>query len=125
MVCDAGSPGERIKLIDFGIASTQTDPAPRQSTQLAGSPGYLAPERWIGLASCASDIYSLAAIAWEMLTGESYQHGIGASRAELPPALADLLASALAYDPEDRPKDAEVFAREMARAASPARNHGN
>jgi ligand-binding sensor domain-containing protein len=122
MVCDAGSPEERIKLIDFGIASTHVDQDPTQSTQLAGSPGYLAPERWIGLASCASDVYSLAAIAWEMFTGESYQHGTGARHSTLPPAVAELLTSALAYDPEDRPKDAEAFAREVGQAVSPARN---
>jgi len=40
----------------------------------------------------------------------------------LPPAVAELLTSALAYDPEDRPKDADAFAREVGQAVSPARN---
>ena len=112
MVCDAGLASEHIKLIDFGIARAQMEPDGGHTTRLAGSPGYLAPERWVGLESCASDVYSLAAIAWELFTGESYQHG-QAPPASLPHPLADLLTAALAYDPQQRPQDAAAFVQEL------------
>jgi hypothetical protein len=113
MVCDAGRPQARIKLIDFGIARAQVEQQTSHTTHLAGSPGYLAPERWVGMETCASDVYSLAAIAWEMLTGESYQHGSNGTHARLPQPVADLLAAALAYDPQQRPPDADAFVREL------------
>ena len=120
MVCEPGKPQEHIKLIDFGIARAQTEPNTRHTTRLAGSPGYLAPERWVGMETPASDIYAMAAIAWEMLTGECYQHGTPPPPA-LPQPVADVLTAALSYDPQQRPQEAETLMRElraqMARAA--------
>ena len=70
--------------------------------------------------SCASDIYSLAAIAWEMLTGGSYQHGATHAPSTLPPAAAELLMAALSYDPQQRPQDAEALVRDLRAAWKPA-----
>jgi serine/threonine protein kinase len=127
MILDPGAPGERIKLIDFGIASLVEEQAREHTTKLAGSPGYLAPERWVGLASCRSDIYSLGAIAAEMLSGMTvsdlgfcasdpvaFRERVLKMRPSVPPAALDLLCSALAYDPLARPADAEPFARDLA-----------
>ena len=66
MVVEEVRAGQRIKLIDFGIARPEVDLATTHATQLAGSLGYVAPERWAGHESYASDIFSLAAIAAEM-----------------------------------------------------------
>ena len=115
----AGSAEERIKLIDFGIARAQSEQVTRQTTQLAGSPGYIAPERWVGMESCASDIYSLAAIAWEMLTGESYQHGATHAPSTLPPAAAELLMAALSYDPSSARRMPKRWFGICARRGSP------
>ena len=95
------------------------------TTKLAGT-GYLAPERWVGLASCKSDIYSLAAIAAEMLAGvgvaergfcagdpQMFRRRIEERRPAIPQTVIDLLASGLAYDPEVRPAMREMFARDI------------
>ncbi|HMZ22321.1 MAG TPA: ECF-type sigma factor, partial [Blastocatellia bacterium] len=60
-----------VKLIDFGIAKVIEAPAqsPRETSGIAGTPSYMAPEQVIGKPSFASDTYSLGVIAYEMLTG--------------------------------------------------------
>ncbi|HKP55896.1 MAG TPA: serine/threonine-protein kinase [Polyangiales bacterium] len=60
--------GDRIKLLDFGCAFDCRDS--RQSRDVAGTPGYMAPEQARG-EQCgpAIDIYALAALASELLTG--------------------------------------------------------
>jgi ligand-binding sensor domain-containing protein len=123
MICAAGLPSEHIKLIDFGIASIVEEQSREHTTKLAGSPGYLAPERWVGLASCKSDIYSMAAIAAEMLAGvtvaelgfcagdpQSFRRRLEALRPEIPQIVIGLLVAALDYDPAARPGNAELFA---------------
>ena len=57
-----------IKLIDFGIASFG-DRASSQTAQVAGTLSYMAPEQLFGTVTAQSDIYSLAVIAYELLTG--------------------------------------------------------
>src|SRR5215213_8152936 len=57
--------GGRVKLVDFGISS-----APDAPRRRAGTPGFRAPELAAdGLPSRASDIYSLAATAFALLSG--------------------------------------------------------
>jgi serine/threonine-protein kinase len=117
MLLDAGSAKERIKLIDFGIARVQVNQTRTHSTQLAGSPGYVAPERWVGLETYASDVYSLAAMAVEMLAGEPvtdlhFRESI-LECSRIPRSAVELIAAALAYDPEKRPSDPAAFAREL------------
>lgn len=63
---------ETLKVLDFGIAQ---DHAPDQDSAAAsglilGSPAYMSPEQArAGLVDARSDVYSLAAIAFRMLTG--------------------------------------------------------
>ena len=117
MVLDAGSANERIKLIDFGIARIHVNQTRTHSTQLAGSPGYVAPERWVGLETYASDVYSMAAMAVEMLAGEPITdlrlRDDSLESFRIPRSAADLLSAALAYEPEKRPSDPELFARDL------------
>ena len=81
-------PGGRIRLADFGIAKPLEDPATITSPgEMVGTISYVAPEIIAGEpASPASDIYSLAAVAYEMLTGEK-------------PYSADTTAGLLECDP--------------------------
>ena len=57
------------KLVDFGLAIRDEE---RQSTDLAGSPAYMSPEQARGeghRVDARSDIYSLGAILYELLSG--------------------------------------------------------
>src|SRR5215472_3857299 len=65
ILCRSGDE-TRAVITDFGLA-TETTLDPRD---LAGTPGYMAPELWRGeRPSKASDIYALGVILYEMVTG--------------------------------------------------------
>jgi len=94
--------GGRVKLVDFGISS-----APDAPRRRAGTPGFRAPELAAdGLPSRASDIYSLAATAFALLSG-SPPSGVLPSWEGIDPAQAEQLEDALrlglATDPARRP----------------------
>ena len=60
----------RPKLMDFGVAKVETS-VMTQTGQILGSPTYMAPEQIAGqLVTGRSDVYSLAVVAYEMLTGQ-------------------------------------------------------
>jgi serine/threonine-protein kinase len=113
-----------VKLTDFGIAKVTGEPALTLNQQLFGTPGYIAPEYVGGLGiDGRSDIYSLAVVVYELITGVLPFEGKGQSelllkpltsapippsqRIEgLPPDLESLLLGCLARDPNERPHDA-------------------
>jgi serine/threonine-protein kinase len=117
-----------VKLIDFGLALRSAG-AP---TSVAGTPPYVAPERLRNQApSPRSDIYSLGALFYEMLTGRVPYEGslfdIVQRHAEgkLPPIPSsltdeviepradDLIMRALSLNPEARQPNAEAFLFEL------------
>ena len=60
----------QAKLTDFGIAKLGADPSITQTGLLSGSPAYLAPEVAAGnSATAASDVWSLGATAFHLLSG--------------------------------------------------------
>ncbi|MEZ4322377.1 MAG: serine/threonine-protein kinase [Myxococcota bacterium] len=66
------TPSGEIRLLDFGTA--WADFANRESdtqADIAGTPGYIAPERLEGTEGPAGDIFSLGVTLWFALTGES------------------------------------------------------
>jgi|GEM_PF-1265606 len=70
---DDGSP--RIKVLDFGIAKLVADNTTQGNmTQSLGTPLYMAPEQFKSgqRVSPASDIYSLAMLAYHLLVGRAY-----------------------------------------------------
>jgi serine/threonine protein kinase len=73
MLTTSGRRGGMVKVVDFGIAGLMTaEPAPDTPPEdrVVGTPDYLAPERIRGKGyDHRSDIYSLGAMAYEMLTG--------------------------------------------------------
>jgi class 3 adenylate cyclase len=94
--------GGRVKLVDFGMSSAPGAPRPR-----AGTPGFRAPELSAdGVPSRASDVYSLAATAFALLSG-SPPSGVLPSWEGIDPAQAKQLEAALrlglATDPARRP----------------------
>ncbi|HEX7598018.1 MAG TPA: protein kinase, partial [Polyangia bacterium] len=115
-----------VKLSDFGVAKRRTDDSVVSS--LKGNLAYMSPEQARGAAlDRRSDIYSLGAVMFELLTGyplrdsrneaETWRQvasGLVFSpqqrRPDLPPHLTRLIAESLAPDPRDRFPDARAFA---------------
>ena len=113
---------EIVKLIDFGIAEIDRDEA-RQSTNtgiIAGTVRYMAPEQLDGRYSTASDVYSMALIVCEMLSGRPDLRSLPRS---IPSRARAALQSALAYRPEDRPGDVQVWSKRLAVDLAPAKSN--
>jgi serine/threonine-protein kinase len=104
------APGGAVKLTDFGSPYAAEPPASAPEDP----PGYAAPERTQGtLATPASDLYSLGAVAWECLTGKSLPAALERGGRQVPrlPAtvgadVAALVADLTAMDPAARPASA-------------------
>jgi serine/threonine-protein kinase len=127
-------PDGRVRLADFGIAKTVDDPTSITATgELVGTISYMAPELLEGAPSVpASDIYSLAAITYEMLAGtppfsaETPAAMIEAVRRAAPSSLrgmaSDEMAAAvtagMSKDPAQRPPSAGEFASGLIGAAT-------
>lgn len=64
---------ERVKLLDFGSVKLQLETGPKLTAfgTTVGSPSYMSPEQAEGLTELdpRADVFSLAAVAYEMLTG--------------------------------------------------------
>ncbi len=73
LVTDGDVPGgERVKILDFGLARFLDSPERRTTAGVAlGTPMYMSPEQcYGGDLDGKSDVYSLGAIAFEMLCGQ-------------------------------------------------------
>jgi tRNA A-37 threonylcarbamoyl transferase component Bud32 len=125
IVRNEGSPEEEAVLIDFSIAIVKdANETLYGLSRAAGSFDYMAPEQAIGYAEPSSDIYSLAKLAIEMLTGQRLSHLLPAASLDLPDRVRellksldvklsqdaiDMLAGALEFDPSKRPHVAGSF----------------
>jgi eukaryotic-like serine/threonine-protein kinase len=124
---------DRVKLTDLGIASAAQATGITTTGTILGTPAYMAPEIFDGdRATAASDVYSVGAIAFEMLTGRRAREGgtpaVVALRAATDPppdardvwpeaaALAAALAHGMARDPAERPASATALVDEIAAA---------
>ena len=119
-------PGGRVRLADFGIARTVDDAATiTASGELVGTITYLAPEILAGdPATVASDVYSLGAVTYELLSGRPpYRADTPAAmieavrRAEVPDLhgiapdeMAAAVSAAMSKDPAARPETAGTLA---------------
>ena len=130
MIRDGAALEESLTLIDFSIAIVKDpDETLHGLSRAAGTIYYMAPEQAIGYADSSTDIYSLAKIVIEMLTGERLSVLLPDASMDLPDrvcellgtlpvrlssASAELLSSALEFDPSRRPKHAGAFADAIA-----------
>jgi Tol biopolymer transport system component len=110
-----------IKITDFGLASSQVNTrAPLEFGRYQGTVDYCSPEQRHGLPlDQRSDVFSLATLAYEMLTGRLpsrvYVPATEMNR-RLPRAVNDVLSRGLARDPDERYRTAEELRRALARA---------
>jgi serine/threonine protein kinase len=121
-----------VKVLDFGIAHLVDSPHGEKATQtglLIGTPSYMPQEQARGyskLVSARSDLWSLGAILFTLLTGRRVHEGetpnemlLNAMTARAPqlgtilPAvnrsLARVIDRALSYEPDDRWRDARAM----------------
>ncbi|MCE9580112.1 MAG: serine/threonine protein kinase [Deltaproteobacteria bacterium] len=109
----------RTKVLDFGVARM----APDVTTEIAGTPGYMAPEQWRGTAEARSDVYALGCTLYQLLTGAAPFEGSipslmqshcdrlpapPSSRRAVPEMLDRMIMRMLAKDARMRPRMAEV-----------------
>jgi serine/threonine-protein kinase len=124
-----------VKLLDFGLAKIL---GPEATSVLSadglvyGTPEYLAPELLDdGAIDHRVDLYSLGAVAYELLCGRAPFEGslmqivsahlgqtpplpsLAADRRDIPPALDALVLRCLAKRPADRPESAAALRREL------------
>ena len=125
-----------LHVADFGIARMGTEDTITATGQVLGTASYLAPERALGRpATDASDRYSLAVAAYELLVGErpftathfavqARQHvedqppAASERNRALPPAVDEVLARGMAKRPERRWPTAQDFAQALEAALS-------
>ncbi len=141
MICQRGSRPDWVKVVDFGLAKRTRMESPQEALTrtgfMLGTPDYMSPEQVLGEElTPRSDLYSLALVAYEMLTcklpfsGSTPQNqmfkrlieppaSLLATRPDLPlpAALESVLMKALARDPNDRHLSALEFASELDQAA--------
>jgi serine/threonine protein kinase len=121
----------QIVIIDFSIAIVKS---PNQTfhgiSRVAGTLEYMAPEQVIGYADATTDIYSLAKVFLEMLTGLLWADLLPEATLDLPEQVrryltkyrhllteesAEMIASALVFDPQRRPQSVSAFAEPIIR----------
>lgn len=127
---------DSVVLIDFGIARVM-DSVVALSTvggASAGTLAYMSPEQLTGeRVAAASDIYSMAVVAYEMITGRRpfspnshaqmlnlQRKGVRAKPADLRLGLSEtaqrIILRALSFEPRHRYKSAKLFGDELAAA---------
>lgn len=126
LCCGAGDT-ELYKISDFGIARP-TGLAATFGDAIVGTPGYVAPEQLGGNSplSAQSDIFSLAAIVYFVLTGQRYFDVTSPTQAIVAvstPTRRTLLEAAT-LSPELRERDAACQAIDLALARATAPNPG-
>lgn len=129
----ADSKPEMVKVVDFGLArlrGVEADTRLTQAGALLGTPCYMSPEQCRGEElDSRSDVYSLAGLLYEMLSGEhpfmasSNAEIISKHLLQLPaplpaslgvsPSIEDIIMRGLAKDPQARQEDAESFSQEL------------
>jgi tetratricopeptide (TPR) repeat protein/tRNA A-37 threonylcarbamoyl transferase component Bud32 len=126
MVEDLPTQSDFVKVLDFGIAKiASSDEKLTQAGMVFGTPSYMSPEQAGGSVEIdgRADLYSVGVILYELLTGRVPLRAdslpmllvavatepappVRSLRADVPPALADIIDMTLAKDPASRPQTA-------------------
>lgn len=66
-----GRPWKRVKLLDFGLATSVTEEGSNESGMIMGTPHYMAPEQARGLPlDHRCDLFSIGCVLYQMISGE-------------------------------------------------------
>jgi serine/threonine protein kinase len=127
----------QIKIVDFGIAKIVSNDEARELTQTGevfGSPMYMSPEQCEGQKEidARSDIYSVACVMYEALTGQAPFTGANAiqtmykqlnempspmdvpnRRLKIPPALENVVMRALEKRPSERHQSMDALKQDL------------
>ncbi|MDD5628704.1 MAG: protein kinase, partial [Elusimicrobia bacterium] len=117
----------RVKVMDFGVARQAQEALSKvaQTNTIVGTPPYMAPEQEQGTVRRESDVFALGVCCYEMLSGRLPFAGQGAGMLlnkvngkhiplsevapSLPAGIDEVMARALAPDPEQRYRSPEEF----------------
>ena len=100
-----------LRVVDFGFSLPVAEVDSALGT-FTGTPAYAAPEIYHGFApSVASDLFSIGAVAYELLSGDVPPRGIASAAVDqdaLDAGTPALVRQLLAEAPADRPRDASA-----------------
>ena len=126
-------PGTRVMVADLGVAKAMLHSS--GLTHVVGTPAYMAPEQATGGGvDERADVYALAAVTYQLLTGDVAHAGSipdlahleppapPSELADLPPELDDVVLQGLAPDREDRWPDVRSFVNAL-QATAPEQAH--
>jgi hypothetical protein len=116
-----------VKVVDFGIAKAAQQGHMTLAGETKGTPSYMAPEQRVGEAvDVRADVYSVAAVGYEILSGQAVNLDLAALahlgvdnwphlppssslRAQQPPELDGILLRAMSFERDKRPADCAAF----------------
>jgi serine/threonine-protein kinase len=116
-----------VKVVDFGIAKATAQSHNTIAGETKGTPSMMAPEQRVGEAvDVRVDVYSVAAVAYEVLTNHAVNLDLAALahlgvenwphlplptslRPQLPPELDGILLGAMSFERDKRPADCAAF----------------
>ncbi|MEI6168754.1 MAG: protein kinase [bacterium] len=126
------APNNSVRLFNTILTPLVRNEPPTFPLDTLGMPGFMSPEMLTRTNSldCRSDIYTLGATMYTMLTGTAPFSGLNSQQIQesqasaslpdprtlnpdIPAAVVELLKSTLAHDPNDRPQDWPTFLHQL------------